>query len=416
MDPLVVILIALLSSAFFSGMEIAFLSANRLQIELEGKKKSFPYSFLSVLIKNPARFISTMLVGNNVALVVYGLYTPEILDPIFPFVTNKYILLLVQTLVSTVVVLFLAEYIPKAFFNARANDSLKIFAVPLILIYGLFYPLVSLMTLISNGILKIIFKVELSEDQAVFNKVDLDHFIEEQTGATDPDEVDHEIEIFRNALEFSEIKAREFMVPRTDIVAFDVEDGVSELHAKFMESGYSKIVIYNENIDKVIGYVHAFELFKKPENIRSVLRPVAFIPETMNANEVLNLFTREKKSLAIVIDEFGGTAGMITLEDVVEEIFGDIDDEHDTDEFIEMKEGENAFRFSSRLEMDYLNTTYKLDLPESDVYTTLGGMLVDKLERIPEKGEQCILYGWQFTVLEVSSNRIEEVRMVKIDD
>lgn len=410
-DPYLVIVLALLGSAFFSGMEIAFLSANRLQIELESKKKRLPNIILTYLVKHPARFISAMLVGNNLALVVFGLYLPEILDPYFQWTTSEYLVLLFQTIISTVVVLFLAEYLPKAVFSARANDSLKLFSLPVTFFYFVSFPVVYLINALSRFLLKRVFRAEVDVDEHVFSKVDIDHYIEEHTNEDD-DEVDHEIEIFRNALDFSEIKSREFMIPRTEILSVELDLPISELKEQFVETGYSKIIVYRENVDNVIGYVHAYELFKSPKDIRSILRPVSFIPETMSANDVLNLFTREKRSIAIVLDEFGGTAGLITLEDVVEEIFGDIDDEHDTDEQLERQLGPNEYVFSARLEIDYLNNEYKFHLPENDNYTTLGGLMMDMLESIPEKGERVALDDYILEVQHVSSNRLEEVRLL----
>lgn len=410
-EPYIVIVLALLASAFFSGMEIAFLSANRLQIELESKRKRLPNIILSYLVKHPARFISTMLVGNNVAIVLFGLYLPDLLNPYFQWTNSEYLILLLQTVISTVVVLFLAEYLPKAVFSARSNEGLKALSIPVAIFYMLTYPVVSAITSISRFLLKAFFKTTLDSDAPVFSKIDIDHYIEENTNHDD-DEVDHEIEIFRNALDFSEIKAREFMIPRTEILAVEKGETIEDLHQKFIETGYSKILVYNENIDTIIGYVHAYELFKKPKDIRSILRPVSFIPETMSANDVLNLFTRDKRNMAIVLDEFGGTAGLITLEDVVEEIFGDIDDEHDTDELLERQVGPNEYVFSARLEIDYLNDEYKLALPESDNYSTLGGLMMDMLESIPERGERVVIGDYILEVHDVSSNRLEEVRIL----
>lgn len=413
-DPYVASVVALIASAFFSGMEIAFLSANRLQIELESKKRRLPNVLLSYLVKHPARFISTMLVGNNLALVVFGKYFPEIINPIFGWNETGYVELFVQTIISTIIVLFLAEYLPKAIFSARSNESLKFFSIPVIVIYSAFYVVVIGITQLSKFLLERVFRAELETDQPVFSKVDIDHYIDENTN-DDDDDVDHEIEIFRNALDFSDIKAREFMIPRTEILAVESGETIEELQKRFIETGYSKIIVYNEKIDNVIGYVHAYELFKRPKDIRSILRPVSFIPETMTANDVLNLFTRDKRNMAIVLDEFGGTAGLITLEDVVEEIFGDIDDEHDVDELMERQVGPNEYIFSARLEIDYINDEYKLHLPESDNYTTLGGLVMDLLESIPEKGERVALDDYILEVLTVSSNRLEEVRLLVRD-
>lgn len=409
-NPYLVIALALIGSAFFSGMEIAYLSANRLQIELESKKRRLPNVLLSYLVKHPARFISTMLVGNNLALVLFNLYLPGIIDPMFEWTTSEYLILLLQTVVSTIIVLFLAEYLPKALFSARANSALKLFSVPALLVYVVVYPVVSGITALSHFLLKRVFKASIDTDTPVFSKVDIDHYIEENTN-NDDDEVDHEIEIFRNALDFSDIKAREVMIPRTEILAVDVTESIDQLQGQFIDTGYSKIIVYSDNIDNIIGYVHAYELFKRPVDIRSILRPVSFIPESMTANDVLNLFTRDKRNMAIVLDEFGGTAGLVTIEDVVEEIFGDIDDEHDVDELMERQISPTEFIFSARLEIDYLNDEYKFHLPESDNYTTLGGLVMDMLESIPEKGERVALDDYILEVLTVSSNRLEEVRL-----
>ncbi len=413
---LFIILTTLVLSAFFSGMEIAFLSANRLHIELESKKGNFPFNLISFLVKRPARFIATMLVGNNIALVLYGLYMPEALNPLIGGIENAWILLLVQTALSTIVILFLAEYIPKAYFNANANESLRWFALPSVLFYGLFYPIVSFMMLISNGLLKLFFKKELDEDQPVFSKVDLDHFIQENTTSNrDSEEVDHEIEIFQNALDFSEQKAREMMIPRTEIMAVPVETSIEKLKSVFTDHGYSKVLIFEENMDNLIGYVHAYELFKKPSDIRSVLRPVSFIPESMTADQLLNHFTKEKRNIAIVIDEFGGTSGMITLEDVVEEIFGEIEDEHDSEDLKEVAFEDGTYLFSARLEIDHLNDNYDLKLPESETYSTLGGLLTSRFESIPEPGEMVVIEDLRFKITKGSSNRIDEVQVKRLE-
>lgn len=414
---LLVILATLVLSAFFSGMEIAFLSANRLHIELESKKGNFPFNLVSFLVKRPSRYIATMLVGNNIALVLYGLYMPEVLDPILGQINIAWLLLLIQTVISTIIILFLAEYLPKAYFNANANVMLKWFALPTILFYGLFYVVVSFMMFISNSMLKLIFHKDIDEDQPVFSKIDLDHFIQENTANKDEqEEVDHEIEIFQNALDFSEQKAREMMIPRTEIMAIPVDTSIETLTNLFIENGYSKLLVYEENMDNLIGYVHAYELFKKPSDVRSILRPVSFIPESMTADQLLNQFTKEKRNIAVVVDEFGGTSGMITLEDVVEEIFGEIDDEHDTEALIERAIDENTFLFSARQEIDHLNDEYDLNLPESENYSTLGGYITQQLESIPEKGEKFTLGHLRFEIINVSSNRIEDVKVKIISD
>ncbi|MDX5324791.1 MAG: hemolysin family protein [Bacteroidota bacterium] len=408
-----IILLTLTFSAFFSGMEIAFLSANRMHIELESKKGTFPFRILSYLSRNPGRFIAAMLVGNNVALVIYGLFMPDIVEPYLQWAGNKYLILLLTTLVGTLVILFVAEFIPKAIFNTRANELIKIFALPASLFYAIFYPIVGFVTFLSNLVIRGIFKAEMPRDQPVFGKIDLDNYIAEQTSrASSEEDVDPEIEIFQNALEFAETKVREFMIPRTEIMAVPVDEPIEKLKERFIEHGYSKILIYEENIDHIIGYVHAYELFKRPADIRSILRPLLFIPESMNANEVLNHLIRDKRSIAVIIDEFGGTSGLVTLEDVVEEIFGEIDDEHDTEDHVEQVLSESEFVFSGRLEIDYLNSKYDLELPESDNYSTLGGLIFERTETIPEKGTRIRVEDYVLVIKKVSSNRIEEVRVL----
>lgn len=417
MTTALIILTSILFSAFFSGIEIAFISSNKFHIEIEKEKGNLIYQLLSMLVKQPSRFIATMLVGNNVALVIYGLFMPKVLNPYLEFVGNGYLLLLVQTVISTIVILVLAEFLPKAVFNTHSNRFLEAFAIPSGIFYILFWPVVSLMIGISNFIMRYLMKSRPEEAKAAFDKVDLDNYIRERTElSTEEKEEDHEIQIFRNALEFTDQKAREFMVPRTEIVAMDVTSGIDDLKANFIESSLSKILIFKNSVDNIIGYVHSFELFKKPENIRSVLRPVSFIPESMPANEILNLLIKERRSIAVVLDEFGGTAGLVTIEDVVEELFGEIDDEHDVEELIEMQVSANEFRFSARQEIDYLNDKYHLELPEGNNYSTLGGLIINHLESIPQKGEEVQIESYLFKILEVSNSKVEEVRLKIVND
>jgi len=417
MTFIVIIFLTLAFSALFSGLEMAFLSANKMHIELQRKKGVFPYGQLSHLVKNPARFIATVLVGNNIALVVYGHYMHLQLGSAPWSGGSEYAVLLIETAISTIILLFLGEYIPKALFRAHADQLLRIFSIPAYIIYILLYIPVSLFTGISSLVIRFIFRKELPGYTPVFGRVELDNYVRERMAdqREDAEEVDHELEIFKNALEFSARKAREFMIPRTEIVALEVGSTIDEMRSLLIETGYSKALVYQDSIDKIIGYAHAFELFRMPTDVRSILRPVSYIPESMRANEILDSFTREKRSMAIVIDEFGGTSGMITLEDVVEEIFGEIEDEHDTDEFVERKISDTEYIFSSRLEIDYLNDEYNLGLPESENYTTLGGLIFDFHESIPEKNEVIQVGDFTMTIREVSDNRIEEV-LLKINE
>lgn len=416
MEVALIIISTILASAFFSGVEIAFISSNRFHIELEQQKGTFVYRIIGYLVKNPSRFIAAMLVGNNIALVIYGLFMPLVLDPYLPL-ENAYLLLLVQTILSTIFILIFAEFLPKAIFSTNATSLLEFFALPSGFFYIVFAPIVWLMMGISNFVMKYILGTEEEEGQKAFNKVDLENYISERTEASDEQEdVDHEIQIFRNALDFSERKAREFMVPRTEIVAMDVEEPIGKLSEVFIDSNLSKILIHQGNVDNIIGYVHSFELFKKPEDIRSILRPVSFLPESMPAHETLNLLMRERRSIAVVLDEFGGTSGLVTIEDVVEEIFGEIDDEHDVEELLEQKIKEGEYLFSARQEIDYLNDKYNLKLPEDEAYNSLGGLIINHLESIPEKGEELRIDGFHLKMEEVSHSKIEIVRLRQTDD
>lgn len=410
MEVALIILSTILLSAYFSGTEIAYVSANRFQIELERKKGNYAYRILSYLVQYPGRFIAAMLVGNNLALVIYGLFMPVVLAPYLP-IENEYLLLLVQTILSTLLILLTAEFLPKAIFSANANNLLRYFALPNALFYFLFYPIVSLMMGLSSFVMRYILRADNSMEERVFTKVDLDNYLRERSEADEVDEAENEVQFMRRALDFSERKAREFMVPRPEMVALEVLQSVAELREEFIDSNLSKILIYKDSIDNIIGYVHSFELFKKPRVLRDVLRPVRFIPESMAADEVLSLFIREKRSIVVVLDEFGGTSGLITLEDVVEEIFGEIDDEHDVEEYLEQRINEREFVFAARLEISYLNDKYRFNLPEGEQYATLGGLLISHLESIPRKGEKLSIEHFQFTVEAVSRAKIESVRM-----
>lgn len=401
-------------SAFFSGMEIAFVSANKMHIELEKKKDSFLSRVLTKLTENPSKFITTMLVGNNITLVIYGYFMGELLMPyLLPYLYNDFVILLVQTLISTLIILVSAEFIPKAIFRVYANETLKIFAIPAYIFFLLFYFISSFIMMISDFMLRVFFKSSEDEVQLAFTKAELGDYISEQLEISD-EEVDSEIQIFQNALEFHNVRARDAMIPRTDIVAIDVNDSIKNLKTLFVETGLSKIMVYKESLDDVIGYIHAFELFQNPKTIRSILLPIETVPETMMINNILNDLTKKQKSVAVVIDEYGGTSGLITIEDIIEELFGDIEDEHDTIELLEKKINDREFEFSARLEVDYINETYHLTLPEDDAYETLGGLIVATTENIPQKNEVIEIDNYQFTILEVSSSKIEHVYVKRV--
>ena len=423
---ILIIIVSLILSAFFSGMEIAYVSSNKIHIEIEKKQNDLIAKVLTKLTEKPSKFIATMLVGNNLALVVYAYYMGGLLqtwvegaDFGYPWLTNFFVefSLLTQTLISTLV-LITAEFLPKVFFQIYANSLLKVFAVPAYLFYVAFSLISSFIIWISDKVLKKFFKTEGDEVQLAFTKVELGNYITEQIESVETnEELDSEIQIFQNALEFSEVKSREVMIPRTEIVAVEKEESLDALNAMFTETGLSKILIFQDSIDDIVGYVHSFELFKKPQSITDVLRPVIFVPETMLVKDVLNVLIKKRKSIAVVIDEYGGTSGMMTVEDIVEELFGEIEDEHDSVVLIEEEVAEGVYKFSARLEVDYINETYKLELPEDENYETLGGLIVNHTEGIPEENDVVDIEGYQFHIIQTSNTKIElvQVRVVESD-
>ena len=417
MDPdssLLTIILSLLFSAFFSGMEIAFVSSNKLHIELMKKRGEFNARVLSYFLENPSRFIATMLVGNNIALVVYGIEMAKILEPHIEnnITTNDSLMFLIQTAISTLIVLVTAEFIPKVFFSINANRFVRLFAVPAGLTYFSLYFFVSLVVFFSNFVLKKIMRVKLLDQKRVFGRVDLRQYIEEHaTKVKDKNTLEPEIQIFQNALDFSKVKARGCMVPRNEIVAMNISEDINKLANKFVETGLSKILIYRDNIDQIIGYTHSYELFKKPTDIKSILLPVALVPETMTANDILNLFIKERKSIAVVIDEFGGTSGLLTIEDIIEEIFGEIEDEHDLTDYQEVQISDKEFIFSGRHEIDYLNEKYNFNIPESNDYETLSGFIVNRCESIPKQNERIKAGSFVLEILKVDQTKVETVKL-----
>src|SRR5690625_446172 len=407
----VVIIITLLLSAFFSGMEIAYVSSNKVHIEIEKKQKSFIAIVLKKITERPSKFITTMLVGNNICLVVYGLFMGKLLVDLLP-IQEGIAELLVHTAISTLVILLTAEFTPKLFFEIYAHTFIKVFAIPVYVFYVIFSPISEFIVWLSDSMLRVFFKTEGDEVQLSFSKIELGNYISEQMETVeDREDLDTEIQIFQNALDFSDLRAREVMIPRTEVVAVEVNTPLDELNKLFVETGLSKILVYNNNIDDLSGYVHAFELFKKPATIKEVLRPVVLVPETMLAKDALNILMKKRKSIAAVVDEYGGTAGIMTVEDIIEELFGDIEDEHDSVELTEERIKANHYKFSARLEVDYLNETYNWDLPENDAYETLGGMLLHHTEEIPKKGKTMHLGGFGFKILKVSNTKIELVEV-----
>jgi CBS domain containing-hemolysin-like protein len=415
MDPssLIVIFVALAGSAFFSGMEIAFVTANRLKIELDNQKGSIPGRILSSFVKNDSRFIATMLLGNNIALVVYGIWMAQIMEPWVSQLVggNEALILILQTLLSTLLILVTAEFLPKALFQINPNRVLHFLSVPLVILYVLLYPLTIFTMMISNGVLKL-FHMDTDQSKTAFSKIDLDDYVRDLNERMEAEgELDNEMQILQNALGFSNIKARDCMIPRTDIVAYDIETAVDQIKDKFIETGLSKILIYRDTIDNIIGYVHSFELFKKPKRIKEVLIPIAFVPEAIPAKDLLELFAKQHGNIAIVVDEFGGTSGLITIEDVVEEIFGDIEDEHDSDELLEQKIDHSTYLVSARQDIDYLNEKFDLRLVESTEYDTLGGLVLHHLESIPEEGTLLEIEDYTMRIEQVSDRRIEIIRI-----
>lgn len=414
MNELTYIFISLAFSAFFSGMEIAFISSDKLRYELDKKNKSFSSGILDLFYRNPNQFISTMLVGNNIALVVYGLQMAMILEPfIARVVDNEALIVLIQSIISTLLILFAGEFIPKTIFKLNPNLSLKLLSVPLFIMYILLYPISKFSALLSFLLLKLGGAKNLNNPSYhTFGKVDLDYFIQQTIDdAPRKSDMDTEVKIFQNALDFSSVRLRDCIVPRTEIVACDTSVGIDELRAKFIETGLSKILIYNENIDDIIGYIHSSELFKHPEDWTQSINNVSIVPETMAANKLMKLLMQDKKSIAVVVDEFGGTSGIVTLEDLVEEIFGEIEDEHDVKSYVAKKISDDEYLLSGRIEIDTLNEMFGLDLPESDDYVTIAGFILRNYQKFPKLNESLTIDKYTFKIIKVTATKIELVRM-----
>lgn len=407
---LILIFLTLIFSAIFSGIEIAFLSANKLKIELNYQRGTLSGKILNDYIKNPSKFIVTTLLGNNIALISFGILTAMLMEPILEeYLTNELLILSIQTFVSTTIILFLGEFVPKVLFKVFADSILPLMALPFRIIHWILTPGVLLITGISTLLFKI-FGIKVSEQDIEFSSVDLEKFIKDhhQTNSEEEEEVD--TELFENALYLKKLRVRDCMVPRREITAIDISDSVEELKQKIIESYHSRILIYEDSIDKIVGYIHHFDLHKKPSNIRSILMDIKVVPETMHIQKLLNEFIKENKSIAWVVNEYGGTAGVITLEDIVEEIFGDIQDEYDKDELVGNQLSKNEFILSGRLEIDRINEEYDLDLPEGD-YDTLSGFIIDYHETIPEKNEIIEIGKYSFKIIDVSETKIETVKL-----
>ena len=409
-----VILICLLLSAFFSGMEIAFLTSNKLRIEIDKSKKGVTQALIDLFISHSGMYITTLLVGNNVVMVIYGIFMSDLLVKQFEFLHLSIgVELFVETLVSTLIILVFAEFLPKTVFRLRSNLFLKLFSVPVFLFYLLFFPLSYFSVWLGGWLLRIFTgrKLGHKEPNRAFGKVDLNNLIEEGEVNARQEEEMHEIKLFRNALDFSEVKLRECIVPRPDVVALSIDSSIEELTQLFIDTGLSRILIYKESIDDIIGYVHISTLFKDPPTIAKALSRVLIVPETMSAQRLLNLYIRDQKSVAVVVDEFGITAGIVTIEDIMEEIFGEIEDEHDHLNLKEVMISEQEYIFSGRLEVDYLNEKYHLDLEEREEYETLAGLVLYFNQSIPQEGETIVVNDLTFKILSVKNARIEEIKV-----
>ena len=413
MSTITIVIVTLLFSAFFSGIEIAFVSSNRLKLELDKASDSFISKTIAIFSRYESNFIATMLIGNNIALVIFSISMTQLLDPFLKqVISSSFLLLFTQTIISTIVILITAEFIPKVIFRINPNYMLKIFSFPLIFFYFLLYPIVFVMIAISGFVLKYFFRLEHKEVSQLFSKIDLDEYLESLTHHTNSNSGNNiEVEMLQNALELSNIKVRECMVPRTDMAAINIKSSVEQLLKLFIETKYTKIPVFKDNIDNIIGYVHSSDLFKKPMTIKSIMLPIPIVSESLTANEMLNTFIKKNKSIALVVDEFGGTSGLVTVEDVAEEIVGEIEDEHDIADIIDEKLSDTEYLFSSRMEVDQINDKYNLELPESEEYETIAGLFLSLHEDIPEKGESI---EYENKLLVIDSGDKKSIKLIRI--
>ena len=417
---ILIISLSLFFSAFFSGMEIAYISSNKLKLELDKKQNSTFSKIIDIFTKKQGEYIATMLVGNNISLVIYGIIMAIILRSPIANITgeNEVLILIIQTTISTIIILFTAEFLPKTIFRNNPNKALKIFILPVFLMYILLWPITKFTMLLSKTLLKNILKIDIDNEDSnpVFVKADIDHLVANLNNEDEDEEIDNDIKLFQNALDFSDVKIRECIIPRTEVVAIEInESDLEKIKHLFIESGFSKILVFDDTIDNIIGYIHNSDLFKKPQDLKSIIRNVIIAPETMPANKLLQEFSRENRSLAVVVDEFGGTAGIVTMEDIMEEIFGEIEDEYDTTQFTEKKISDTEFIFSGRLEIDTLNEKYGLNFPESDEYETIAGWILFHYENIPKLNQIIEIERFSVKILEVTSIKIELINL-RIDD
>lgn len=414
MGLIIQLLISMVFSAFFSGMEIAFVSSNKLRFEME-KTNNVSSHILSVFYRHSNNFISTMLVGNNIALVIYGILMAQLIEQyiLAGVITNQAILVPIETIVSTLIILVTGEFMPKTLFKINPNATLKIFCLPTFACYILLYPISRFSSWLSTGILHMVgIRTNKEDREKAFTKVDLDYFIQSSIEeAKEGNEIDNEIKIFRNALDFSNVKIRDCMIPRTEIIAVEVDTPLDELKKVFIENGISKVIVYKDNIDNIIGYIHSSEMFKGADEWQNNIRTIPFVPETMAAHKLMRIFKQQKRSLAVVVDEFGGVSGIVALEDLIEEILGDIEDEHDTNPVIARKISDNEYILSGRMEIEKANETFNLNLPESDDYQTIGGLILNECQSIPKVNEVIKTDQFTFKIIKVSATRIELVKL-----
>lgn len=414
MNTLIYLLISVLFSAFFSGMEIAFVSIDKLRFEMN-RKPGVTSSILSYFFRHPSNFISTMLVGNNIALVIYGILMAKILEPSLISLVgdNEFLILFLQTVISTLIIIVTGEFLPKTFFKMNPHLMLRIFAIPLYILYIVLYPVSMFASMLSYLVLLLLGqKVDRKVKEKVFGKVDLDYFVTSSIeNAENEDNLGSEVKIFQNVLDFSSVKLRDCMVPRTEILALDVKTPVEGLVNTFIESGNSRIIVFDGNIDNILGYIHSSEMFRNRNNWVKSIKVMPIVPETMLAQRLMKKFIKDKQTMAVVVDEFGGTSGIVTLEDLVEEIFGEIEDEHDSSNYVCKKVGEKEYVLSGRLEIERVNETFDLKLPESDEYLTVGGLILDRYQSFPKLHETIKIGQYDFKIIKVSATKIDLVRL-----
>ena len=414
MSIIIYLLITMAFSAFFSGMEIAFVSVDKLRFEMD-RKGGVSSRILSLFFRNPNDFISTMLVGNNIALVIYGILMAQIIGDnlLAGWITNHFVMVLIQTVISTLIILVTGEFLPKTLFKINPNLVLNVCALPLFICYIILYPISKFSSGVSYLFLRLFgMKVNKEASAKAFGKVDLDYFVQSSIDNAESEEtLDTEVKIFQNALDFSTVKIRDCIVPRTEVVAVALDTSLEELKNRFVESGISKIIVYDGNIDNVVGYIHSSEMFRNPKDWRDHVKEVPIVPETMAAHKLMKLFMQQKKTIAVVVDEFGGTSGIVSLEDLVEEIFGDIEDEHDNTSYICKQIGEHEYVLSARLEIEKVNETFDLDLPEADDYLTVGGLILNQYQSFPKLHELVSVGKYQFKIIKVTATKIELVRL-----